>query len=100
MILRDAFQAAEPLYLRKTRLGGAKENGEQCPGFQDQVGPLPSMPSMLPCQPPAATALHPDFTGVQFQSLIPSLQPLDLFILIQLHTQYEICKQKITHCNN
>lgn len=55
--------------------------------------PPPATPSSWP---PSSLASP----GVQLQSLIPSPQPLDLFILIQLHTQYDLCKQKITRCNN
>lgn len=90
----------------KTRLEGTKQNQEQSPvlsqGPPGTLLPVPLPPSsFLPLVSPLQlTPLLPGFTGVQLQSLIPSPQPLDLFILIQLHTQYELCKQKITRCSN
>lgn len=83
---------------------------KEAEGHQAKEGAAPLLPGLLdpllavfPEVPPPTlhlSPLQPGFTGVQLESLIPSPQPLDLFILIQLHTQYELCKQKITRCNN
>ena len=59
--------------------------------------------SYVPRGPPTHTAAEPPPAWLHWSPAwkpYPSPQPLDLFILIQLHTQYELCKQKITRCNN
>lgn len=83
---------------------------KEAEGHQAKEGAVPLLPGLLgpllvmslEVPPPTLqlSPLQPGFTGVQLESLILSPQPLDLFILIQLHTQYELCKQKITRCNN
>lgn len=95
-------QSRAPVSVGRTRLRGTKQKEEQHPCSQAGLAlcslrPHPPPPPATRLQP---TPLQPGCTGVQLESLIPSPQPLDLFILIQLHTQYELCKQKITRCNN
>lgn len=94
--------STEIFKLQSLCMGG---NGELHPCCQAWLALAPCPDSSLHL--PAARPLQPtpsSLASQQFpphpQSLIPSPQPLNLFILIQLHTQYELSKQKITRCNN